>query len=225
MPVGQPVLATAGARVDAPASRRKRPAPADVGELEALTARNPDDPKGWVLLGLAYLDRNEIRAALEAFQRAVKTGPQSAEAHNWLGVALAAKSRPAGRHRRIQEGDRARSAVRARLFEPRLHAGAERRLRRGGEGVQAGARAGAEQRRRAPESRDGASRDGRSGRRARTPAQGRGRRSAQRVASRSELGQTLGQSGDVARRDRGVPSGRSRSIRRCARRITRLATR
>ena len=45
-----------------------------------------------MLLGLAYLDRSESAKALAAFQRAVKTGPQSAEAHNWLGVALAEKS-------------------------------------------------------------------------------------------------------------------------------------
>ena len=75
-----------------PVEQPKRPTASDVGDLEALTARNPDDPKGWVLLGLAYLDRNEDPRALDAFQRAVKAGPGSAEAHNWLGVALAAKS-------------------------------------------------------------------------------------------------------------------------------------
>jgi len=61
-------------------------------ELEAEAKRHPDDPKGWVLLGLAYLDRNEYPRALESFQHAVQVGPGSAEAHNWLGVALAEKS-------------------------------------------------------------------------------------------------------------------------------------
>ena len=55
-----------------------------VSELEASAQRNPDDPKGWVLLGLAYLDRNEYPRALEAFQRAVKVGPESAEAQTGL---------------------------------------------------------------------------------------------------------------------------------------------
>ena len=129
-----------------------------------------------------------------------------------------------GRHRRIQESDRARSAVRARIFEPGIHAGAERRLCRGGEGVHRGARAGAEQHRRAPESRDGASRNGRSGRRARTPAQGGGRRSEQclrPVPARADAG-----SERKRRRRRSRPtSARSRSIPKCARGITRWGTR
>jgi cytochrome c-type biogenesis protein CcmH/NrfG len=66
--------------------------PPSMSELEALTRHNPDDPRGWVLLGLAYLDRSEYPRALEAFQHAVKVGPLSAEAHNWLGVALAEKA-------------------------------------------------------------------------------------------------------------------------------------
>ena len=61
------------------ARRRPRAGPAVTGagrrRTRGVTARNPDDPKGWVLLGLAYLDRNEDPRALEAFQRAVKAGP------------------------------------------------------------------------------------------------------------------------------------------------------
>ena len=75
-----------------PAEQKTQATPPTLNELEALTRRNPDDPKGWVLLGLAYLDRGESPRALEAFQHAVKVGPQSAEAHNWLGVALAEKA-------------------------------------------------------------------------------------------------------------------------------------
>lgn len=67
-------------------------APAAIAELETATKRSPNDPKVWVLLGLAYWDRNEYPRALAAFQRAVTVGPQSAEAHNWLGVALAEKA-------------------------------------------------------------------------------------------------------------------------------------
>jgi len=67
-------------------------APVSITELEAAVARNADDPRPWVLLGLAYWDRNDYPRALNAFERAVKVGPQSAEAHNWLGVALAEKA-------------------------------------------------------------------------------------------------------------------------------------
>ena len=45
-----------------------------------------------MILGLAYLDTNDYARALDAFQRAVQVGPQSAEAHNWLGVALSSKA-------------------------------------------------------------------------------------------------------------------------------------
>ena len=130
----------------------------------------------------------------------------------------------AGRHRRIQEGRRAGSPGTDAPIRTSARRSPERRLRRGGEGVQAGARAGAEQRRRASESRDGASGDGRSGRRARTSPQGGGGRSSQRVGpvrDRPDAGSERQRRAARSRRT----SGRSRSIPRCARPITRLATR
>lgn len=65
---------------------------APIEKLEAFTTEHPDDPKGWVVLGLAYWDRDDYARARAAFERAVKVGPGSAEAHNWLGVALAEKA-------------------------------------------------------------------------------------------------------------------------------------
>jgi len=62
-----------------------------LSELETAVERHPGDPRLLVILGIAYLDRDDDVRALETFQRAVKAAPESAEAHNWLGVALAAK--------------------------------------------------------------------------------------------------------------------------------------
>ncbi len=86
------VLPAIGRAQQPPATQGQQPTSANLAELQALAERNPGDPKGWVLLGLAYLDRSESAKALDAFHRAVKAGPQSAEAHNWLGVGLAASS-------------------------------------------------------------------------------------------------------------------------------------
>ena len=138
-----------------PAVEQKEPsAPAALSELEALTKRNPDDPKGWVLLGLAYLDRNDYPRALDAFQHAVKVGPRIRRGAQLAGCGAGGEGRPASGHRRVQESRLAGPEVRARLLEPGLDARAERRLRRSGKGIPAGAGAGAEQSGRAPEPRD-----------------------------------------------------------------------
>ena len=63
-----------------------------VSQLQAEIARDPNNPKLHIALGLAYWDRNDYPRALEAFQHAVKVGPRVAEAHNWLGVALSEKA-------------------------------------------------------------------------------------------------------------------------------------
>src|SRR5215211_4153719 len=65
-----------------------RPAADPVPQLEQALAKNPDDPKLNIALGVAYLERGENARALERLQRAVKVAPGSAEAHNWLGVVL-----------------------------------------------------------------------------------------------------------------------------------------
>src|SRR5688500_5875126 len=63
-----------------------KPAADPVPQLEQALAKNPDDPKVNVALGVAYLDRGEPARALERLQHAVKVSSDSAEAHNWLGV-------------------------------------------------------------------------------------------------------------------------------------------
>src|SRR5260370_24444739 len=72
-------------------------APASVSQIQDEIKRHPDSPKLYVALGLAYWDRNDYPHALESFQRAVKLGPASAEAHNWLGVATLEKGDLPGR--------------------------------------------------------------------------------------------------------------------------------
>ena len=61
--------------------------PPTLQQLEQEVRRHPT-PKLYVTLGLAYWDHNDYPRALEAFKAAVKAGPASAEAHNWLGVAV-----------------------------------------------------------------------------------------------------------------------------------------
>ncbi len=65
-----------------------RPAADPVPQMEQALAKNPDDPKVNVALGVAYFERGENARALERLQHAVKVAPDSAEAHNWLGVVL-----------------------------------------------------------------------------------------------------------------------------------------
>ena len=72
--------------------QKSEKSPSSIGEIEASIKREPNNPKLLVALGLAYWDHNDYSHALEAFQRAVKVGPSSAEAHNWLGVAIMEKA-------------------------------------------------------------------------------------------------------------------------------------
>jgi cytochrome c-type biogenesis protein CcmH/NrfG len=78
------------AQAQKPGSASARPSTRQISisQLESEIKRDPNNPRLHVALGLAYWDRNDYPHALEAFQRAVKVGPSSAEAHNWLGVAL-----------------------------------------------------------------------------------------------------------------------------------------
>ena len=134
--------------------------------------------------------------ALVAFRRAVEVGPRSAEAHNWLGVALSEKSDLPGAIAELQEGRRARSGIRAGLHEPGLRARDERRLRRGRPGLPQGVDARAQQRRGPLQPGQGAAGDGRSDeavRHLRQAAEG----DPSNAAFQYELGQTLRQSGDL----------------------------
>ena len=66
-------------------------APASISQIEDELKQHPGSSKLHVALGLAFWDRNDNQHAFEAFQTAVKLGPTSAEAHNWLGVAILEK--------------------------------------------------------------------------------------------------------------------------------------
>ena len=62
--------------------------PASLAQLQDQVAKNPQDARLYVALGLAHWQRHDFPHALEAFQQAVKIDPRSPDAHNWLGVAL-----------------------------------------------------------------------------------------------------------------------------------------
>ena len=79
---------TAPARVVA----QTKPSADPVPQLEQALAKSPDDPKANVALGIAYLESGQQARALERMRHAVKVAPNSAEAHNWLGVVLLDRS-------------------------------------------------------------------------------------------------------------------------------------
>jgi cytochrome c-type biogenesis protein CcmH/NrfG len=95
------VLLVGGAAVGA-ASPQERATPARpddavtvadaARELETQLQQEPGNAKLHVLLGLARMREDDDRRALESFMRAVELAPDSAEARNWLGVALVAQS-------------------------------------------------------------------------------------------------------------------------------------
>src|ERR1700736_3863676 len=62
--------------------------PESVGQLERDIKQHPDSAKLYVSLGEAFLDRSDYSHAIDALRHAVKLNPASAEAHNWLGVAM-----------------------------------------------------------------------------------------------------------------------------------------
>ena len=70
-----------------------KPAADPVPQMEQALKKNPNDPKVNIALGVAYLERGENARALERLQHAVKVAPDSAEAHNWLGVVFLDRAR------------------------------------------------------------------------------------------------------------------------------------
>jgi tetratricopeptide (TPR) repeat protein len=79
-----------------------------------------------------------IRAPSRSSGRRWKVAPRSAEAHNWLGVALSEKSDLPGAIAAFRRAIRARSEVRPCLHEPRLGPGHQRRLHGSGRGLREG---------------------------------------------------------------------------------------
>src|SRR5256885_8879907 len=62
-------------------------APAQVSPIQNQIKQHPNSSNLYVELGLAFWHENDYAHAFEAFQHAVKLGPSSAPAHNWLGAA------------------------------------------------------------------------------------------------------------------------------------------
>lgn len=90
-PIGSALLAAAACVValsGAVAGAQTTPAEDPIPQLEQALAKNPDDPKINVALGVAYFDRGAHARALERLQHAIEVAPDSSEAYNWLGVVL-----------------------------------------------------------------------------------------------------------------------------------------
>jgi cytochrome c-type biogenesis protein CcmH len=79
-----------------PWAARQQAAPAtDDGDMVALVSqlaermrRNPDDPRGWGLLGRSYLQLGRYAEAAEAFQRLLALAPEDVDARLDLGEAM-----------------------------------------------------------------------------------------------------------------------------------------
>ncbi len=74
--------------LSAAAGAQTPPAAPSLPQLEQALAKNPNDPRINIALGVAYFDRGEHARALERLRHAVKVAPNSSDAHNWLGVVL-----------------------------------------------------------------------------------------------------------------------------------------
>ena len=106
-----------------------------VSQIESEIKSDPNNPRLFVALGLDYWDKNDYPHALEAFQHAVKVGPSSAEAHNWLGVALMEKADLPGATAEFRKAVVARCEVRQGLYKSGLGTGQEWRPCRIGAGI------------------------------------------------------------------------------------------
>jgi len=73
--------------------RPKTPATAKESpqQIEAELQRQPGNANLYIKLGHTYWEENNFPKAFDAFQEATRVGPNSAEAHNWFGVALMQK--------------------------------------------------------------------------------------------------------------------------------------
>ena len=158
-------LVSAGPRAAGPKSGLRRRAEggtvARQPARERPSERIPEIPKLHVALGLAYWGRNDVSACARRRSGAPwRSAPSSAEAHNWLGVALSEAADLPGAIAELRKAVELDPEVRPCVHESRRGARQERRLRRGGRGLREGAGARAEQPRGAHEPRDGAPREG-----------------------------------------------------------------
>jgi predicted Zn-dependent protease len=67
---------------------RRGQADAAIALLEPLTANACDDPMAFEVLGVAYIQKRQIPAAISAFKAAVQLNPAQPQPHYNLGQAL-----------------------------------------------------------------------------------------------------------------------------------------
>ncbi|MFN3995746.1 MAG: tetratricopeptide repeat protein, partial [bacterium] len=60
----------------------------DLKKLEAIVKIEPNNPKHWFNLGIAYLQENRIDAAHKSFDESVKVNPYFAPSQFFLGMLL-----------------------------------------------------------------------------------------------------------------------------------------
>jgi tetratricopeptide (TPR) repeat protein len=70
------------------AAAQTQPAADPVTQLEQAVAKNPDDAKVHLALGVAYLERSDMAQAVAALRKAVALEPRNIAAHFNLGLAL-----------------------------------------------------------------------------------------------------------------------------------------
>src|SRR5262249_18534146 len=86
------ILVLVGTAAPVFAQEPEKTVPPEIAKVEAAVQRNPFAVELRLQLGVAYMDKNDFSHATEVLQEAVRLAPTSAEAHNWLGVALMGKS-------------------------------------------------------------------------------------------------------------------------------------
>jgi cytochrome c-type biogenesis protein CcmH len=73
---------------DAPAAQTAAPPPDMSGALVERLRQDPDNDRGWFLLGLSYRDAERFREAAQAFRRAAELAPRNPDYAAYLGEAL-----------------------------------------------------------------------------------------------------------------------------------------
>src|SRR4051812_31306100 len=73
---------------DAPAAAKAAPAPDMIAALAERLRQDPDNDRGWFLLGLSYRSAERFGEAARAFRRAAELAPRNADYAAYLGEAL-----------------------------------------------------------------------------------------------------------------------------------------
>ena len=104
----------------APAAPAKPAVGISVPQLEQALAKNPDDPKVNVALGVAYLERGDARPRARAAAARREGGPRFRRRPQLARRRAARPGRLSRGHRVAAEGDRARPEEHAGVREPRV---------------------------------------------------------------------------------------------------------